>query len=97
VNVSELEPSQMAVLRCAQEEWGLTAQELAVLDMAERLWKALQALPSVHPADLPETVIDLHHIQNRVLARPAQRALNKMAGLIRSEDKGHPWEEICGD
>lgn len=51
----------------------MTDQEMRVLDLLAEAHRAFLALPVMHPADLPEWVIDLHHLQNRVMARAAIR------------------------
>lgn len=51
----------------------LTKEELAILDMTADLWNAFLALANHHPADAGETALDIHRIQNRIMARGARR------------------------
>jgi hypothetical protein len=53
----------------------MTNAEMRVLDLLAEAHRAFLALPEMHPADLPEWVTDMHHLQNRVMAREAVRAL----------------------
>jgi hypothetical protein len=53
---------------------GLTDDELAIIELSAKLWNAFLALPDHHPADCPELALDIHRIQNRVMARAAKRA-----------------------
>ena len=52
----------------------MTPQEQKVLDLTVELWNAFLDLPDQHPHDAPETMRDLHNIQNRLMARVAVRA-----------------------
>lgn len=63
-------------------EYGMTSQEI-------RLWYALAEvagqflqLPTLHPNERAETVVEIHKLQNRLLARPGLRA----AGWPSDED-----------
>lgn len=51
----------------------LTKEELEVLDHLGEAFNRFQALPTIHPRDLPEFVLAIHAAQNIVLARPALR------------------------
>jgi len=56
-------------------DYGMTNQEI-------ELWKDLGAvagqflqLPTLHPSERNETVIEIHRLQNRLLSRPGLRAV----------------------
>lgn len=51
----------------------LTKEELTILEMAADIWNAFLALSDRHPADAEEMALDIHRIQNRVMARSARR------------------------
>lgn len=52
----------------------LTDEELRVLELSAQLYNAIFALGDHHPSDMDELAIDIHRIQNRVMARLAVRA-----------------------
>jgi len=52
----------------------LTGADFEAIDLSATLIKALRALPVLHPLDLEESVRDIHNLQNRIMARAAQRA-----------------------
>ena len=52
----------------------LTAAEFVAIDLSVALISALRELPVLHPRDLEESVRDIHNLQNRIMARAAQRA-----------------------
>ncbi len=51
----------------------LTKEELTLIDMTVDLWNAFLALPDHHPADADEMALDVHRVQNRIMARSARR------------------------
>jgi hypothetical protein len=51
----------------------LTKEELALIEMTADLWNRFLALPNSHPADAEEMALDIHRIQNRIMARSARR------------------------
>ena len=53
----------------------LTEDEWKCLELIGKVADIFARLPVLHPADMPETVRDIHDIQNRILARPAMRAM----------------------
>jgi len=57
----------------------MTNREIAVLVAAADLWNLIVELKVEHAQDLMEYNQDIHNIQNRVMARPIRRALNKGA------------------
>ena len=57
----------------------LTNKERAVVEAAADLWNLIVELKVEHGQDLMEYNRDIHNIQNRVMARPIRRALNKGA------------------
>lgn len=61
----------------------MTEQEKAVIDASVALWNAFCALPIEHPDDVTEVRHAVHLIQDKVLARPARREMNRTGG--RSE------------
>lgn len=54
--------------------YGMTEQELDLWFALARVAGAFQRLPTLHPNEWHETAADLHHLQNRLLARPGMRA-----------------------
>lgn len=52
----------------------MTDEEKRIFTLSAELWNALIALPKMHPCDNAEHMRDIHNIQNRLLARVAQRA-----------------------
>lgn len=52
----------------------LLPEELDVLRLTAELWNAFMDLPKQHIDDLQETKLDIHRIQNRVMARATRRA-----------------------
>lgn len=52
----------------------LTAEELRVMDLLIEASRAFGALPEHHPSELAEWIADLHHLQERLMARAAIRA-----------------------
>lgn len=52
----------------------ITEQEREVIRITAALYNALAALPVQHPADMDESIRDIHNIQNRVMARATARA-----------------------
>lgn len=58
----------------------LTDQEKEVLRLSAELYNAIALLPDKHPEDMKETEIDIHRIQNRVMARVASRAHPEIFG-----------------
>lgn len=55
----------------------LTAAENELLVVLGDAFNRFAKLPVLHAHDMPETVRDIHDLQNRVLARPAMRELYK--------------------
>jgi hypothetical protein len=55
-------------------EYGMTADEIELWFALGRLAGRFLQLPVLHPSERSETVIDIHSIQNRLLARPGLRA-----------------------
>lgn len=53
---------------------GLTPDEVAIIDALGEVANQISKLPVQHPLDLPETVRDIHDLQNRIMARVAVRA-----------------------
>lgn len=53
----------------------MNEQELKILDQTKKLWNSIILLDEVHPDDINETKLDIHRIQNRIMARSAQREL----------------------
>ncbi|WP_084581771.1 hypothetical protein [Sphingomonas azotifigens] len=54
----------------------LTVQERAVVDLLAAAWNAFLSLPEQHNDDVHEFRRIIHAGQEKVLARPAVRALN---------------------
>lgn len=48
----------------------LTDEEQAAMELTKALARAMRALEVLHDQDWPETVVDIHNIQNRIMARP---------------------------
>lgn len=57
------------------ETHALTEQERECLNAIGHAFNLFSALPVIHPADLPETVRDIHNLQNRVLSRVGLRSM----------------------
>ena len=58
-------------------EYGLTEAEQAVLKMLKmpgQFFRAFEALPQLHPADLEEAAFDVHALGRIVAQRAAHRA-----------------------
>ena len=53
----------------------MTPAERAVVDQLAAAWNAFMQLPVEHPMDLCRGI---HILQDKVLARPARRALNSV-------------------
>jgi hypothetical protein len=53
---------------------GLAPDELEALTIPGKFYRALQALPQVHPADLEEAAFHVHALQRIVMQRAAMRA-----------------------
>lgn len=53
----------------------LTEMERKALDLTIELWNTMYDLPAQNSFDLPETATDIHHIQQRILARSTRRML----------------------
>jgi len=51
----------------------MTDEEKRIFALTAELWNALIALPAPHRFDNAEHMRDIHDIQNRLLARVAQR------------------------
>jgi len=54
--------------------YGLTEEEQAVLKIPGQFFRALQALPQLHPADLDEAAFHCHALARIVAMRAAHRA-----------------------
>ena len=54
----------------------MTTAERAVVDQLAAAWNAFMALPVEHPMDQDEFCRGIHVLQDKVLARPARRAMN---------------------
>ena len=57
----------------------MTDKEHQALSLTVELWNLLASLPVQHPHDLPEHCQDIHHIQNRIMSRPAARIMRQKA------------------
>jgi hypothetical protein len=55
-------------------EYGLTEAEQAVLKMPGEFFRAFEALPQLHPADLEEAAFHVHALGRIVAMRAAHRA-----------------------
>jgi hypothetical protein len=55
-------------------EYGLTEAEQAVLKMPGEFFRAFEALPQLHPADLEEAAFHVHALGRIVATRAAHRA-----------------------
>jgi len=56
-------------------EYGMTYQEIDLwYDLGTMAGRFLD-LPTLHPNERNETVVELHKLQNRLLARPGLRAV----------------------
>ena len=55
-------------------EYGLTDEEQRVLQMPGGFYRAFQALPQLHPADLDEVAFHVHALGRIVAMRAAHRA-----------------------
>lgn len=51
----------------------LTEQEKEILSKTADIWNSFLELPDFHPSDRQEMARDIHNIQNRIMARLAQR------------------------
>lgn len=51
----------------------LSDQEKIILEKTAELYNLLVSLPAKHPSFVEETVVDIHRIQHRVMARVAAR------------------------
>ncbi len=56
-------------------EYGMTDEEIGLWTDLGAVAGRFLRLPTLHPHWLPEAVIELHALQNRLLARPGLRAL----------------------
>jgi len=55
-------------------EYGLTPDEQAALRIPGQFFRALQAMPQLHPADLAEAAFHCHALGRIVAMRAAHRA-----------------------
>lgn len=55
-------------------EYGLTPEEQEVLKIPGQFYRALEALPQLHPADLEEAAFHVHALGRIVAMRAAHRA-----------------------
>lgn len=53
----------------------LTNREKAILDKTVELWNMVVSMPGDHPDDLIELKLDIHRIQDKIMARPTRRAM----------------------
>lgn len=53
----------------------LTDGEKHALELTAALYNVMARFPKLHPADMDETVRDIHNIQNRIMARPQARLM----------------------
>lgn len=55
----------------------MTETEKQVVMMLAEVWNKYLELPNEHISDNPEFLAGIHRLQEKVLARPARRELNK--------------------
>jgi hypothetical protein len=55
-------------------DFGMTNQEVDLWFALSEVAGEFLRLPQLHPTEQRDTVADLHHLQNRLLARPGMRA-----------------------
>jgi hypothetical protein len=76
--VAALVESSLAVVATRQggsvAEYGLTEAEQAVLKMPGEFFRAFEALPQLHPADLEDAAFHVHALGRIVAMRAAHRA-----------------------
>lgn len=53
----------------------LTNREKAILDKTVELWNMIVSMPGDHPDDIQELKLDIHRIQDKIMARPTRRTL----------------------
>jgi hypothetical protein len=68
------DPDEQDQIREQLREFGMTDEELQLWYDLAALAGRLLLLPEQHPSERSETVVDLHHLQTRLLARPGMRA-----------------------
>lgn len=52
----------------------MTQEELEVMELTVKLWEKLISLPDPHLWDHNHFMTDIHHIQQRVMARATRRS-----------------------
>lgn len=55
----------------------LTQEEQTVMDALVLVWNAFLKLPIQHMDDVPEFRHGIHHLQEKILSRPARKAMNE--------------------